>query len=108
MACAEMITKFYPQAEPIYYNPQIKARMVMKALNVIKNGRFEYDKDAVTVASSFINIRKKVVGDQITYASNRSAEIGHADIAWAIMHAMIFEPLDGNTANRRTSVGIAA
>ncbi|WP_151173461.1 terminase large subunit domain-containing protein [Pseudoalteromonas ruthenica] len=104
----EMITKFYPQAEPIYYNPQIKARMVMKALNVIKNGRFEYDKDAVAVASSFINIRKKVVGDQVTYASNRSAEIGHADIAWAIMHAMIFEPLDGNSSSRQTSVGIAA
>jgi len=104
----EMITKFYPNAEPIHYNPIIKNQLVIKAINVIKNRRFEFDQDAVNIASSFINIRRKVVGDQITYATNRTATTGHADIAWAIMHAMKFEPLDGNAHSRQTSVGIAA
>ncbi|MEQ3513649.1 terminase family protein [Pseudoalteromonas sp. BZB3] len=104
----ELITAFFPNAEPIHYNPIIKNQMVIKALNVIKNRRFEYDKDAVNIASSFINIRRKVVGDQITYATNRTETTGHADLAWAIMHAMKFEPLDGNSAGRQTTVGIAA
>ena len=82
--------------------------MVIKAINVIQNRRLEFDQDAVNIASSFINIRRKVVGDQITYATNRTATTGHADIAWAIMHALLFEPLDGNAHSRQTSVGIAA
>lgn len=104
----EMITKFFPNAEPIHYNPIIKNQMVIKAMNVIKNRRFEFDENAVNIASSFINIRKQVKGDQIIYATNRTESTGHADMAWAIMHAMKLEPLDGNMTGRQTSVGIAA
>ena len=55
-----------------------------------------------------MNIRKKVSGDQISYATNRTASTGHADIAWAIMHAMIYEPLTGGMDTIRTSIGLAA
>ena len=82
--------------------------MVIKALNVIGKKRLEFDEDAVSIASSFINIRKKVVGDQISYATNRTAATGHADIAWAIMHAMIFEPLSGDASSNQTSIGLDA
>ena len=82
--------------------------MVIKALNVIGKKRFEFDEGSVMVASSFINIRKKVVGDQISYATNRTAATGHADIAWAIMHAMIYEPLSGDSSSTRTSIGLDA
>ncbi|MDO6426227.1 terminase family protein [Thalassotalea sp. 1_MG-2023] len=104
----ELIQKFFPMAMPIHYNPIMKNRLVQKAINVIANKRLEFDEESVGIASSFINIRKKVVGDQITYATNRTASTGHADIAWAIMHALIYEPLSGGIDSTRTSIGIAA
>ncbi|WP_299002331.1 terminase family protein [uncultured Shewanella sp.] len=104
----ELIQKFYPMAMPLHYNPMVKNKLVIKAVNVINNKRFEFDENAPTVAASFLNIRKKVVGDQISYATNRTASTGHADIAWAIMHAMIYEPLSGDSMSSQTSIGIAA
>ena len=104
----ELIQKFFPMAMPIHYNPHIKNKMVIKAINVIENGRLQFDKDATLVANSFINIRKKVSGDQITYATNRTAATGHADIAWAIMHALIYEPLNGDSTSTQTSIGLNA
>ena len=104
----DLIQAFYPMAMPIHYNPLIKNKLVLKATNVINNKRFEFDEAAVTVAASFINIRKKVVGEQITYATNRTALTGHADIAWAIMHAMIYEPLSGDSHSSQTTIGLNA
>ncbi len=104
----ELIQKFFAMAMPIYYNPLMKNRLVQKAINIIANRRLEFDEESVGIASSFINIRKKVVGDQISYATNRTAATGHADIAWAIMHALIYEPLSGGIDSTRTSIGLAA
>jgi uncharacterized protein YjcR len=104
----ELIQKFFPMAMALHYNPILKNRMVQKAINIIYNKRIEFDENSVGIASSFINIRKKVVGDQITYATNRTASTGHADIAWAIMHGLIYEPLSGGIDSTRTSIGIAA
>jgi hypothetical protein len=104
----ELIQKFFPMVMPIHYNPHMKNKMVIKAINVISNNRFEYDEDSVTIASSFINIRKKIAGDQISYATNRTVATGHADIAWAIMHAMVYEPLTGGMDSTKTTIGLAA
>ncbi|WP_018692510.1 terminase large subunit domain-containing protein [Algicola sagamiensis] len=104
----ELIQEFFPNTMPIHYNPELKNRLVIKAQQVINSGRFEFDSDSVNVCASFMNIRKKVLGDKITYATNRTASTGHADIAWSIMHAMIYEPLSGDTTSKRTTIGIAA
>jgi uncharacterized protein YjcR len=104
----ELIENFFPQAMPLHYNPTLKNRLVQKAINIIHNKRIEFDQESVGIASSFINIRKKVVGDNITYATNRTASTGHADIAWAIMHGLIYEPLSGGMNGSQTSIGIAA
>lgn len=104
----ELIEKFFPLAMPLHYNPMLKNKLVIKAINVIDHGRFEFDNTNPTVAASFMNIRKKVVGDQITYAANRTASTGHADEAWAIMHALIYEPLYVDTSNEQTTIEFAA
>ncbi|KZN61200.1 terminase large subunit domain-containing protein [Pseudoalteromonas luteoviolacea] len=104
----EMIEDFFPTAMPLHYSPQLKTRLVIKAQQVIGEGRLEFDKDYVQVSASFMNVRRQVKGENIIYASNRTAETGHADIAWAIMHAMIYEPLSGNSSSRKTRIGIAA
>ena len=36
-------------------------------------------------------------GRMPTYESSRSDEVSHADIAWAAMHALFNEPLEGAT-----------
>lgn len=44
-------------------------------------------------------------GKQLTYVSRRDGEIGHADIAWAVMHALINEPLGaGDILQTQSSV----
>ena len=45
----------------------------------------------------------KQTGQKVTrYASSRSVDQGHADIAWSIMHALIYEPI--NNDGRKTTV----
>jgi hypothetical protein len=39
----------------------------------------------------------------VTYTAGRTEDTGHADLAWACMHALINEPLEGATA-RNTSL----
>jgi len=104
----ELIQKFFPQAMPLHYNPILKNRLVQKAINVIANKRLEFDHNPSAIASGFINIRKKVSGDVVSYVSNRTASVGHADIAWAIMHALFYEPLSGGMEGISTTVAIAA
>ena len=33
-------------------------------------------------------------GSQLTYVARRSAETGHGDLAWALLHALFCEPMD--------------
>lgn len=81
----------------IEYSLDVKARMVMKAQNVFRNNRIEIDAGCIDIASSFISIKKTLTqsGTNVTYKSDRSRETGHADLAWAMMHVLINEPLDG-------------
>ncbi|HTH12188.1 MAG TPA: terminase, partial [Acidovorax sp.] len=46
---------------------------------------------------AFMAIKKVLTtsGRQATYDAGRNNETGHADLAWACMHAMDFEPLEG-------------
>ena len=40
-------------------------------------------------------------GRQITFEAGRSEETSHADLAWAVMHALDNEPLDGHASGNR-------
>ena len=46
-----------------------------------------------------MSIKKKITASQkqITFTAGRSEDIGHADLAWALMHAIYNEPLAGIT-----------
>ncbi len=89
----ELITKKFPTATPITYSVETKNRMVIKAQNVINNGRLEFDFAEADVVSSFTSIRKTIKGGQVSYDAGRTQETGHADLAWSIMHALDNEPL---------------
>ena len=95
-AVHQLVTKFFPMAEAINYSVQTKTALVLKAKNVITAGRLEFDAGWLDVVQAFMAIRPEITkgGTQVTYVASRAGGAGHADLAWAIMHALFFEPLD--------------
>jgi len=46
--------------------------------------------------AAFMAIRPELTKYGVTYVASRAGGVGHADLAWATMHALYFEPLDIN------------
>lgn len=95
-AVHQLVAKWFPTAEAIHYSPLVKSQMVLKAKNVITAGRLEFDAGWRDVMASFMAIRPEITKQGITYTAGRAGGVGHADLAWAIMHALFFEPLDAS------------
>lgn len=96
---AQLVKQFFPNITTFSYSPEVKTRLVLKAYDVIKNGRLEFDAGWTDMAQSLMAIRKTVTasGRQFTYTAGRTDETGHADLAWATFHALHNEPLEGQT-----------
>ena len=98
----EQVQNFYPNARPIHYTIESKTRLVLKAQEVIGQGRILWDSAWSDIAAGFMQIHRTTTSKgQITYVADRSERTGHADSAWAIMHALINEGL--NYRNMRPS-----
>ncbi|MNV13863.1 Terminase-like family protein [compost metagenome] len=104
----QLVKQFFPAARQINYSPEVKTRLVLKAQDVIRNKRLEWDAGWTDIPQSFMAIRKTITasGRQVTYGAGRTEETGHADLAWACMHALDFEPLEGANGARRSTVEI--
>lgn len=96
LAVHQLVSKWFPTAEAIRYSPLTKSQMVLKAKNVISNGRLEFDAGWMDVLAAFMAIRPEITKQGITYIASRAGGVGHADLAWAIMNALFFEPLDAS------------
>lgn len=93
----DLVKDFYPRAVAIHYSLETKTTLVLKALDVISAGRLLWDASLTEIGAAFLTIKQTTTpGGLITYSSNRTATTGHADIAWAIMHALFKEPLNTN------------
>ncbi|HEX8446298.1 MAG TPA: terminase family protein [Sphingomonas sp.] len=81
----------------IEYSLEVKSHMIMKAQHTIKRGRLQFDAGWLDVVSAFVSIKKTLTtsGRNITFKAGRSGGDGHADLAWAVMHILMNEPLDG-------------
>ena len=97
----QLVRKFFPQVTEYKYSPELKAQLVNKAYNIISKGRLEFDAGATDITSAFGAIRKTMTssGRKVTYSAGRNGKIGHADLAWATMHALDKDPLDGDIDN---------
>lgn len=97
---AQLVRQFFPGLTTFSYSPEVKSRLVMKAYDVINKGRLEFDAGWTDFAQSLMAIRKTITasGRQFTYTAGRSESTGHADLAWALFHALHHEPLEGQTA----------
>lgn len=96
---AQLVKQFFPGVTTFSYSPEVKMRLVLKAYDVINNGRLEFDAGWTDIAQALMAIRKTVTqsGKQFTYTAGRNDETGHADLAWALFHAIHNEPLEGQT-----------
>jgi len=91
----QLVRQFFSAAREIKYSPEVKTAMVLKAKDTISSGRLEHDAGQTDITQSFMAIRKTMTasGNRSTYEASRSEEASHADVAWAIMHALLNEPL---------------
>lgn len=102
----ENVKQFFPAVKEFVYNPTVKNALVLKAYDTISSGRLEFDASHLDIAQSFMSIRKTLTasGHRPTYEANRSEEASHADLAWAAMHALANEPLQGVSASTQNIV----
>ncbi|RZI79813.1 MAG: terminase [Rubrivivax sp.] len=96
----QLVSKFFPGAKEINYSVEVKTRLVLKAKSVFSKGRIEFDAGWVDLAHAFLAIRRTLTasGRNTTFDAGRNDETGHADLAWACMHALDNEPFEGQTA----------
>ena len=88
----------------IEYSLELKQHMIMKAQNVVRRGRIAFDAGMLDLVSAFVSIKKTLTtsGRNITFKAGRGGQDGHADLAWATMHILMNEPLDGKEAPTAT------
>lgn len=97
----ELVCHWFPLARKIDYSISVKSALVLKGQNVFNRGRIEFDSSWSDVMAAFMAIRPATTksGRGVTWVARRNGEIGHADIAWAILHALSNEPLDVGSAS---------
>jgi len=106
---AQIVKTFFPNLVTFSYSPEVKSKLVLKAYDVISNGRLEYDAGMLDLTRSIMAIKKTLTKSQrqVTYTAGRSEETGHADLAWALFHALQNEPLERpHTSARRSRLEI--
>ncbi|WP_392430742.1 terminase large subunit domain-containing protein [Edwardsiella piscicida] len=93
-AVYQLVKKFFPAAVPYTFNIASKRALVLKMLQVIRAGRWEYDRSERALTNAFNSVRKiKTPAGFITYDTDRTRGVSHGDLAWATMLAVINEPL---------------
>jgi len=91
-AVAELVEVFYPRVTRIIYSINTKNNMVLKAREVIRTGRLQFDGGWDDLVHAFLMVKRSTTkGGQISYQSNRTQAGGHADLAWATMNLLSLE-----------------
>lgn len=93
----DSISTLYPrEATAIHYSVSSKTRLVLKMIDLIEGGRIHWDAGHKDIAMSCLSIRRTVTdtGGAVTFKASRDNATGHADVFFAIAHAVINEPLN--------------
>ena len=104
----QIVQKFFPGVRGLQFSVDVKTRLVLKAQSVIRAGRLEFDAGDLDLQRSFMAIKREMTasGRSVTYASGRSDETGHADLAWACMNALDNEPLEAAAVGDQLPSGV--
>ncbi|MCY1546947.1 Terminase RNaseH-like domain protein [compost metagenome] len=86
----DIVKGFYPAARRINYNPEVKARLVIRAKELTRSKRLNWDASWNDLVRAFMSIRRVLTasGNAVTFEADRNEQTGHADLAWAVMHAL--------------------
>ncbi|EFN2005094.1 terminase [Escherichia coli] len=104
-AVYQIVKRFFPAAIPYTFTLSSKRSLVLKMLQIMRAGRWEYDRAERELVAAFNAVRKvKTSGGFITYETDRARGISHGDLAWATMLAVINEPIGGEGENERFTV----
>ncbi len=95
-AVFELVKRWFPTVRAIEYSVATKTALVIKGQSLFRANRVEFDTGWTDVMQAFMAIRPTLTGSGkgVTYTASRNGQIGHADIAWAFLHAFSNEPLD--------------
>lgn len=105
----DIIKSFFRKAMAIHYSLETKTALVLKAQDVVVQKRLQWDATKTEIAAAFLTIKKTTTGNgNITFSSNRTATTGHADIAWATMHALYKEPFNVEKLKNRRRAKVSA
>lgn len=102
LAVWELVTNWFPAARKIEYSVASKTALVVKGQNVFRNQRIEFDAGWSDLMAALMAIRPALTGSKkgVTYVARRNGEIGHADLAFALLHALSNEPLAVGSASQ--------
>ncbi|PRD12634.1 terminase large subunit domain-containing protein [Pantoea coffeiphila] len=93
-AVYQLVRQKFPAAVCYHFSPASKRMLVLKMLQLIRAGRWEYDRGEYDLITAFSAVRKVVTpGGIVTYDTDRARGVSHGDLAWATMLATINEPL---------------
>lgn len=102
----EVNDPIFSGVKPIHYSADSKKELVMKGVDVIESGRLEFDSGASDLVKAFLTIYRTATDNgTVTYKAKRTAETGHADEAFAVLHCFTFEPL--NNKRRKMKVRVS-
>jgi len=104
----ELVVKWFPLARRIEYSVASKTALVIKAQNVFRAGRIEFDSGWTDLMQALMAIRPALTGSKkgVTYVAQRNGTVGHADIAWALLNALSNEPLDVGSASEGAGAAV--
>lgn len=107
-AVAQLVEPWFPMVKRYRYTPELKSMMVRQAEQMMRTGRLEFDAGWSDLSAAFMAIRKAMTasGRQMTFTAGRSEATGHAELAWATMHALHNEPINAVAAGGRGSMEI--
>ena len=101
------VRKFYPMAQGLEYNADLKNEMVLKTQNLIQKRRLKFDSGDNDIVSSFMTVKKRITSTgKITYVSDRSEDASHGDLSWAIMNCILNVPygLGGDISSNKSTI----
>lgn len=100
MGVFDMVKEFFPMAMPINYSIETKNQIILKLKDIIGSGRMKWDASQTDIPSAFLTIKQGVTpAGYVNYSADRTKKTGHADVAFAIGHATINEPLNSSQAS---------
>jgi len=108
-AVYDMVKKFFSRVSGVSYSVEVKNRLVLKLKQIITRKELQFDCGMTDLVMALMSIRQTgtASGRQTTFQAHRTSETGHADSAWALMHAVEHEeiaPIAGQSTKNSEAI----